>query len=244
MNSLIRFATLVGCGLTASATAQTSTFTDLVPAAVQLIRDYDLSGLVRTLHVSGMPAAPRYDISVTLKIDPTANGTVLGDYYAYLYHADANGARSVVLLNRVGSSALYPAGYTDEAMNVAFRDDAVNGDIHAYRLTLGGAAEPPLNNPLSGSWQPDGRTESPFTVSYDSPRNQTLADFSTMSADGDWSLFIADVSFGGEGKLPEWTLSITPTPVPEPSTIGLLALGGSMAALGVWRRRQQLKNSR
>jgi subtilisin-like proprotein convertase family protein len=56
-----------------------------------------------------------------------------------------------------------------------------------------------------------------------------------MSADGDWTLFIADISGGDIAELTGWTLSFTGTAIPEPSGC-LLATAG--LALLLHRRRQ------
>ena len=49
---------------------------------------------------------------------------------------------------------------------------------------------------------------------------------------GDWTLFVADLNLNGTVQLDAWGLNITP--IPEPGTLGLLALG----ALALWRRRK------
>lgn len=236
MKRLLPILSLVSCGLAARTAAQVFTFTDLVPSESQEIRDYDFSGLARTLNVDTLTEALSYEVTVSLRIDSTDAGTVLGDYYAYLFHADAQGAKSVVLLNRVGTSPTYPAGYTDEAMHITLSDAAAQ-DIHSYRIALGGPTQPPLGAPLTGTWQPDGRSASPLTVSYDSPRTQALSDFGSLNPLGEWSLFVSDVSFGGVGKLTEWSITFTAVPVPEPGTMTLWSCFGALAAVLAWRRR-------
>lgn len=49
-----------------------------------------------------------------------------------------------------------------------------------------------------------------------------------MAPEGEWSSFIADVSFGGIGKLTERSIAITSVPVPEPPTMTLVALFDSV----------------
>src|SRR5688572_30596421 len=68
------------------------------------------------------------DINIGLNI----TGGFNGDLYAYL--TDGNGIS--ILLNRAGRSATAPFGYPDAGFNVVVDDEAANGDIHNYRLTL------------------------------------------------------------------------------------------------------------
>jgi subtilisin-like proprotein convertase family protein len=51
-----------------------------------------------------------------------------------------------------------------------------------------------------------------------------LSSFNGMDPNGQWTLFIADTSAGGEGTLVNWGMQITT--VPEPSMAALIAVFG------------------
>ena len=73
-----------------------------------------------------------------------------------------------------------------------------------------------------------------------SGRPAKLNVFNGMSAGGDWTLFLADLSKGDTSVLNDWSLRIdgTTAVVPEPATVisGLAALG--MLGLAAWRNRK------
>jgi uncharacterized repeat protein (TIGR02543 family) len=137
-----------------------------------------------------------------------------GDYYALLTH---NG-KAVVLLNRVGRPVNWGSGYDDCGFDVVFDDSSTNGDIHVYKNVLGDE----YLNPLIGTWQPDGRTNAPKSVLDSDPRTTKLADFYGKSADGDWLLFVADLSSGGTGSLKGWGFQIEGESAPPPPQIEIL----------------------
>lgn len=111
-------------------------------------------------------------------------------------------------------------------------DSAVNGNIHTYRSV----ATPAAGTPLTGVWQPDGRTNSPASVLDSDPSVAGLGVFDGMSASGTWTLFLADLSPGGTSVLNDWQLIITP--VPEPSVFALAALGLGVVSVLVRRREK------
>jgi len=157
-----------------------------------------------------------YDIaSITLTLD--ISGAFNGDLYAYVRH-DSGFA---VLLNRVGRSGSLAGGYADTGFSITF-DDAAASDVHTYRagaFTLNG------NGQLTGTWQPDGRGADPELSLDISPRSEFLSDFNNAPVNGQWTLFLADVSGGGgQSTLNSW--SVTVNPVPEPSTVVMFVLGG------------------
>jgi hypothetical protein len=137
-----------------------------------------------------------------------------GDYYAMLTH---NGT-AVVLLNRVGRPVNWGSGYDDCGFDVVFDDSSTNGDIHVYKNILGDA----YLSPLIGTWQPDGRTNAPRSVLDSDPRTTKLSDFYGKSADGDWILFVADLSSGGTGSLKGWGFEIEGEAAPIIPQIELL----------------------
>jgi hypothetical protein len=159
------------------------------------------------------------DVSVTLHIVGGYNG----DFYAYLTH-DTGFA---VLLNRVGRTESDAFGYADPGVNVTLWDGAAT-DIHLYGGN-GGLL-------LTGAWQPDGRNVNPGIVTDASTRGAMLSTFNGLSPNGEWTLFISDLSIGGgEALLQNWSLEIAA--VPEPSVWALGALGlGLVMLIGRARR--------
>jgi hypothetical protein len=200
---------IIAVGLAWSSLADTFNFTSAFPNS-GVIPDGNTAGWSDTRTVSGVLGTIT-DVNVTL----TLSGGYNGDLYGYLVH-DSGFA---VLLNRVGKDATHPFGYADAGMTVKFDDTASNGDIHFYQSVLGYATS--LNN--GSSWSPDGRSQDPATVTGTSSRDSMLGDFNTLIADGEWTLFLADLGVGGQTTVVSWGLEITA--IPEPSTWALLALG-------------------
>ncbi|MBE7499220.1 MAG: PEP-CTERM sorting domain-containing protein [Verrucomicrobiales bacterium] len=199
----------------------------------QAIPDGDLSGLANT---QTLPAssAPIRSVAVTLVLTPLGEGGFTGDLYATLAH---DGGGYSVLLNRPGKHPGRPFGYSDDvAVNVTLADDA-EADIHHYRLTLTGSEVLPLTSALTGRWQPDGRPVDPLLVTASDLRDATLASFTGVNQAGNWTLFVADVSGGGEYQLDSWSLAVTV--IPEPGgVLGALALG-ALGWVMLQRRRER-----
>jgi len=196
------------------------------------IPDGNLNGYQSSQSVVGIPGAIQ-DINVTLNI----SGGFNGDFYAYLSH---NGS-AAILLNRPGRSSTSGVGYSDaglgpDGLGGPFTfDDQASHDVHLYRsfsYSLNGSGQ------LTGAWQPDGRIIDPLSPgsTFDAAsRSGMLGIFNSGSANGVWTLFVADVSAGGEGTLVSWGMQITA--VPEPCAVALLGcgLGGAVVC---WRRRR------
>ncbi len=194
------------------------------------IPDNDINGVASTISVGSSAVTQITGVQVTLNI----TGGFNGDYFAYLVHTSSGGSTVgfVNLMNRVGVTGSNPVGYGDAGFNVTFT--LAGNDIHLYQnfSNPGGAA-------LTGSWGPDGRSASPFGVTDASPRTSSLTSFNSFAGTGTWTLFIADVSGGGQGQFVSWGFSLQgAAAVPEPGTYfaGVLA---SIAAFGAWRRRRQ-----
>ena len=184
-----------------------------------VIPDNDDSGLASVIAFSGGGQAVT-SVEVTLT---TSNGWN-GDMYAYLEH---NGVISV-LLNRPGRTTADPAGAASSGMQLRFADSAP-ADIHtAISGTYGAIA--------TGIYQPDGRDEDPAVVTDTSPRSLYLAGFTGQNADGDWTLFVADLAGGEVAMLDNWSLTVTV--VPEPGA----ALLGSLGVLILLRRSSSVRN--
>src|ERR1019366_9393677 len=96
---------------------------------------------------------------------------------------------------------------------------------------------------LTGTWAPDGRNidpQSSGSVFDAASPTADLSVFNNTSANGAWTLFIADLSGGGQSTLVSWGLTVVT--VPEPQTWTLL--GGSLAALWLATRKRQKKNAK
>ncbi|MBX3744108.1 MAG: hypothetical protein KF833_02260 [Verrucomicrobiae bacterium] len=177
------------------------------------------------------------DVNVVLRLtNPTQGGAYNGDFLVTL----VNDNGFAVLLNRVGRrDGVLPSetlGYSDNGFDVVFDDDAANGDVHVYRLTLEGSHTAPIdplfNAPLTGTWAPDGRSPLAGTPVIGVPRTELLSSFNGSAASGAWTLSVADLNVGGTATLFEWGLDLVGTPVPEPEWAAVVLLLG---ALG-WHR--------
>lgn len=195
----------------------------------QTVPDANASGLTSVGNFIGM-VGNISSISVSLNLGNAAGDTAFnGDLYAYL--AGPNGGYAV-LLNRTGVSDTGTAfGYSDTGFNVTF---ATGGnDIHFYQnfsYSLNGDGQ------LTGTWGVDGRPIDPASDPslFDSTASSaTLDSFTGSNPNGNWTLFLADMSAGGQGFLNNWTVNITT--VPEPPATALLVTGALLLAW--WRRR-------
>ena len=201
------------------------------------IPDNDFNGYQNTLTLSGL-AGSIADVNLTLNL----SGGFNGDLYAFVTHNHT----TAVLLNRVGrgssSNVGYPdAGFGPDGLSNSFTfDDQAGNDVHLYRTfsyTLNGSGQ------LTGSWQPDGWALDPGAASgsFDTAsRSSLLAAFNGMDPNGDWTLFLADVSPGGESTLVSWGVQLDV--VPEPGVGSLLASG--LAAAVLWIRTTRLRLAR
>jgi subtilisin-like proprotein convertase family protein len=213
----------LGCSFTSSA----ATFSYSVGA---IIPDGNLNGVQNSQSINSL-GGPITDLNVTLEI----SGGFNGDFYAFLAHGNS----TAILLNRVGRNSSHSVGYPDAgfgpdlAANAFTFDDQAANDVHAYRsftYTLNG------NGQLTGSWQPDGRALDPLAPAstFDSATRSSMLDvFNGSDPNGLWTLYVADVSSGGEGALVSWGLQITT--VPEP---GSAALFGISLLLFLFQRRK------
>lgn len=165
------------------------------------------------------------NVQVSLNI----SGGFNGDLYAYLV---GPGGGMSILLNRSGLTAGNPFGYANTGFNITLNDGATN--VHSYQLSgsFNGSGQ------LTGNWAPDGRNIDPQSAGsvFDAAATSSdLAVFNTLIPNGDWTLFIADLSGGGQSTLVSWGLTIVT--VPEPQTWTLAFLGG-LGFLFVLNRRR------
>ncbi len=149
-----------------------------------------------------------------------------GDIYLTLQH----GSSQAILLNRPGRTASAPFGFDDSGFRVTLSDTAASGDIHTYRAAL----DPSLTSPLTGTWQPDGRAVDPALSLDTSARTAMLSVFNGKDVNGDWTLFAADLSSGGNTQILSWGLQITV--VPEPDRLPV-AMATALIAAWLWKRK-------
>jgi subtilisin-like proprotein convertase family protein len=218
----MRSAFIFGC-LTAAAVSHGAELILSSGALNAPIPDANVSGLQSTLVQAPFGGGSITNVELTLNI----SGGYNGDLYAYIAHSTGFS----VLLNRVGRTGADPFGYSDAGFSVTFKDSAP--DIHNYGGN-GGLS-------LSGNFSPDARNVDPATVTLLSPQSAYLSSFNDLSPDGNWTLFIADMSAGEQSTLLSWQLKLDVVPIPEPSHIalgfsGLIALFLHRWAIG--RRRK------
>ena len=151
----------------------------------------------------------------------------LGDLYAYVEHD----GKIAVLLNRPGRTAAAPFGYEDnQPLDIQFSDGGP--DAHGYRPT----EDTPLSAPLSGTFSPDGRAADPVSVLDSDERSLLLDQFNGLSPDGEWTLFVADLSGGGHHHLVQWSIELELAEIPE---MPVWLTGGGLLAWRWWVRRQR-----
>jgi subtilisin-like proprotein convertase family protein len=214
---------LLAAGLIpARAQYSTNNFSFSVLATVP---DGNASGLANNQTLGGMGDTIT-SVSVTLNISNAPGDTAFnGDLYAYL----RLGGISSILLNRTGVGGANSDGYADTGFNVTFTTAATD-NIHFYQ---GGTYNLNAAGQLTGTWQPDGRTNDPQSslAIFDSTSPTALLDaFNGKDPNGKWTLFLADLADGGKSQLVGWGLQIVT--VPEPPAWALLAMGA------LWMFRQ------
>ena len=216
----MKYATLVIAVLALARSAQAD-FVQTFSTGFQnggVIPDGRLTGWSDTHNLSGAPVSIG-DVTVTLNLSGGWNG----DLYAYLVHSSG----FAVLLNRVGRTTADGPGFGTAGMNVTLNDAAVLGNIHSVSAPVAG-----------GIYQPDGRNIDPRspggTLAGTTP-TALLSSFNRQNANGNWTLFIADVSGGDVSKVTSWSLDIAA--VAEPGSaleggVAVLFLGG---VIGLYR---------
>jgi len=188
----------------------------------QTITDNDSIGYVSTQTISGMAGTSLTDISISIALSGAT--AFNGDYYITLQ----NDFGFAVLVNRIGKTAANPLGYDDNGMDLTF--SIAGADIH----TAGDVAG---DGTLTGTFAADGRITDPDTVLDTDARTALLDSFLSSNPNGEWRLFIADLSSGGEAQLNSWSLDLQA--VPEPTTLALVSLSGGL--LLVINRRRRVK---
>lgn len=216
--------TMLGMGLLFNWDARgQNSFTNNVNASVP---DGSPVGLASVETVSGLVGAVT---SISVNLDIT--GGFNGDLYAYLVGPQGG---FTVLLNRSGLTGSNPFGYSDTGFNITLSDGSP--DIHSYQTSS--YSLDPITGQLNGTWAPDGSNIDPQSAgslfSSTSP-STALSLYDGSLANGSWTLFIADLSSGGQSTLVSWGLTIST--VPEPQT-WLLGVGGGLGLLFAINRRR------
>ena len=195
------------------------------------VPDGSFIGLNDTRNLTGVPFNTITDVNVRMNVSGGWNG----DLYAYLVHNSG----FAVLLNRVGRSSSSSFGYGDAGFDVTFdAQNVATYDFHYYQLQGGSITG-------GANWRPDGRNISPTSsgATFDSTSpSALLTSFNGINPNGNWTLFVADVSGGSTSVLSSWGLDIAGinvAAVAEPGSV----VEGSLAALflgaivGVVRRK-------
>ncbi len=189
----------VGSAPLAAQVAQTNSFGSLNA----VIPPGDPSGLINVQTVSS-PITNLASVQVSLCV----SGNFNGDLYGYVRHVQGGVTNFCVLLNRAGRTASNGWGFADSGFNVLFADGAPAGDVHTYQAS----ASPAAGAPLTGLWQPDGRSADPAVVLDTSPRTTFLGSFTNCNPNGTWTLFLASISCGSTNTLVSWGVLLAGVP--------------------------------
>jgi hypothetical protein len=194
-----------------------------------LIPDGSPVGLAVTATASGyLPSISA--ISVNLNIGGASPYN--GDLYAYL----SCDGKLVPLLNRVGVGTGNSVGYGATGFDVTLSSSAAN-NIHLYQNY---SPTYDTSGQLTGTWQPDGRTVNPGLASsspgsFDAPGTVTFGALNGLNPNGTWTLFVADLSPGGQSQLVSWELDITAVPEPVNVALGLSGVLFAGVTAARWR---------
>ncbi len=217
MKKILLFIVSIGCGSIAVG--------DWIDWNVDAaIPDNEPMGLADTQSLSGYDnVIESIEVRLTISGNPLAFN---GDFFASLQSGNGGYA---VLLNRVGRTETDPLGYGDNGFDITFTLSGT--DIHLYQdhaPTYDGQGR------LTGIWGADGRNVDPDVVLDTYPRTANLHSFHGIDPNGNWTLFVADMNLNGDATLDSWGLNISV--IPEPGTLGLLALG--VVGIAALRKRR------
>ena len=210
----------------ATASAQFATNYNFAFTPDRVVPDGNTSGLSLSTNLTGIFG----DIS-SLTVSLNVTNGYNGDLFAYL--AGPNGGFAV-LLNRTGRTNGNAFGFGDPGFNVTFNDSASFTNIHFYQDY---AHALDANGALLGTWVSDGRAIDPLSdpsVFSTNVPSAFLDSFEGTNPNGTWTLYLADLSNGGESTVNGWGLNITT--IPEPTTSSLFAIG---IAIVLARRRMK-----
>lgn len=230
----LRLAIILLAGLMAAGVnGQTLTTNSYSQTVNTIIPDDNPNGVASTISVTGI-----YGTIVGISVSLNVTNGYNGDLYGYL--VNSNGGTFAVLLNRVGVQSGDSFGYSDSGFHVTFADTATD-DIHFYQ---NGSYSLDSDGALLGIWAADGRNIDPgtnaATLGATAP-TLTLGSFVGTDPNGDWTLFLADLSGGYEATLQNWQLDITT--VPEPGTNLLFGLGAAGMAFMLKRKHRGARSA-
>ena len=206
MKKQILLTMLLAVSLTAQATLYSYDFTGINTA----IPDGNPVGMVnnQTIALGALPPDGTTTEIVNVDVQLTITGGYNGDLYGYLV-LNNGGTTTAILLNRIGQDMSNPFGNTGAGIDVTLSGSGAT-DIHSAAF---GA--------VTGTYLTDG--------------GNTLNAFNGQTANGTWTLFLADLSGGDTSTLVSWGIDISV--VPEPITWALLTFGALMTGLLVYRRQ-------
>ena len=206
MKKQILLTMLLAVSLTAQATLYSYDFTGINTA----IPDGNPVGMVnnQTIALGTLPPDGTTTEIVNVDVQLTITGGYNGDLYGYLV-LNNGGTTTAILLNRIGQDMSNPFGNTGAGIDVTLSGSGAT-DIHSAAF---GA--------VTGTYLTDG--------------GNTLNAFNGQTANGTWTLFLADLSGGDTSTLVSWGIDISV--VPEPITWALLTFGALMTGLLVYRRQ-------
>jgi subtilisin-like proprotein convertase family protein len=187
----------------------------------QVLPDNNSSGYAASQTFSGLDASAISQVDVRLNI----SGGYNGDLYGYLTLQDAFGTYTSILLNRVGRTDASGFGYAAAGMNVTLSGDTAQSYQNIHDVSV----------PGTGTYFADGRAINPNGNFSGATSTAGLEVLNGHTANGTWTLFLADLSGGDQSTLVSWGLDISV--VPEPSVLALTG-AGLMAFLGYRRLRR------
>jgi len=153
-------------------------------------------------------AAPAGSTVSSLTVSLNISGGFNGDLYAYL--VSPNGTL-VMLMNQPGVS-LNGIGASGAGMNITLTDSTSDPNYH------GSIQDVTSSSFMMGSYNAAG----------------SLVNFNGLQANGNWTLYFADLANGGGTSLVEgWSLNITA--VPEPVNVTLAIFGVGFMGVGAVR---------
>ena len=220
------------CGAARAQVLLQQTWSQFQGQSALTIPDMNPAGVTDSQSIFAGKVAEFVEI-LSIRISVVIHGDYNGDLYAYVQH----GNTMAVLLNRPGRTISQTFGYSDPGMSITLTDTALAPDIHNYQAVTGPLSSSPNGAALTGLWSADGRNVDPSVALNTSQRTANLGNFRGQNVNGDWTIFVADLSGGGQNQLVSWGVQAVVVPEPrETSLATALILGG--AAFVIRRKRR------